>query len=60
VAIFKHYPDNENPLKRLAKKSKHKLNKLFEKEFYPMSEGIFRAYTEPEFRKLLDESGFTL
>jgi len=25
-----------------------------------MSEGIFRAYTEPEFRKLLDESGFTL
>ena len=33
---------------------------MFEKEFHPMSEGIFRAYTEPEFRKLLDESGFTL
>lgn len=52
--------DNENSLKRLVKKSGHKLSKLLERGFRPMSEGIFQAYTEPKFRELLEESGFTL
>lgn len=52
--------DNENSLKRLVKKSGHKLSKLFERDFRPMSEGIFQAYTEPEFRGLIEENGFAL
>lgn len=52
--------DNENSLKRLIKKSGHKLSKLLERGFRPMSEGIFQAYTEPKFRELLEESGFAL
>jgi len=50
--------DNENSLKRFVKKTGHTMKRLFEEDFQPVSEGIFRAYRQTEFRRLVEQSGF--
>lgn len=52
--------DNARSLKRLIKMAAHSINRFVDREFHPVSEGIFCPFTEKQFRGDLISSGFRI